>query len=61
VVYFGEAMSPARWVGFGLVWLALMVLSTYGVVRARQDRRQRPAETFVDDVGSVTAERRGAR
>ena len=61
VVYFGEAMSPARWVGFGLVWLALMLLSTYGLVRARQDRRQRNADIMVDHVGSVTAEGRGTR
>jgi chloramphenicol-sensitive protein RarD len=61
VVYFGEAMSPARWVGFGLVWLALMVLSTYGLLRARQGRQSRSADIVVDDVGSATAEGRGTR
>src|SRR6476620_9017887 len=24
---FGEAMTPARWIGFGVVWLALLVLT----------------------------------
>jgi chloramphenicol-sensitive protein RarD len=41
VLYFGEAMPPARWVGFGLVWLALLLLSGYGLVRASTARRAR--------------------
>jgi chloramphenicol-sensitive protein RarD len=53
VFYFGEAMSPARWVGFGLVWLALMVLTTYGLVRAHRDRRRREVSPRLDDVGSA--------
>jgi chloramphenicol-sensitive protein RarD len=54
VFYFGEAMSPARWVGFGLVWLALMVLTTHGLVRADRDRRRRSRPTEpADDIGSV--------
>ena len=41
VLYFGEDMSPARWVGFSLVWLALVVLSADGVRRARLQHRSR--------------------
>ncbi|GAB3753587.1 EamA family transporter RarD [Microlunatus parietis] len=39
VTYFGELMSVGRWIGFGLVWLALMLLTTYGLLRARRRRR----------------------
>lgn len=41
VFYFGEEMSPARWVGFGLVWAALIVLTVAGL---RSARRREPAE-----------------
>lgn len=34
-----EAMPPERWVGFGIVWLALVVLSADMVVAARAGRR----------------------
>ena len=44
VLYFHEAMSSGRWVGFGLVWLALVVMSTDGVRRARRARTRRLAE-----------------
>ena len=37
VFYFGEAMSPARWTGFALVWAALAVLTGHGL--ARRHRR----------------------
>ncbi|MFC7622948.1 EamA family transporter RarD [Microlunatus sp. GCM10028923] len=40
VTYFGEQMSVGRWIGFGLVWLALMLLTTYGLLRARRRRRE---------------------
>ena len=40
VFYFGEAMSPARWIGFALVWVALVVLTVVGLRSARP----RPAE-----------------
>ena len=36
VGYFGESMSTGRWVGFGLVWLALMIMTVDGLRRARQ-------------------------
>jgi hypothetical protein len=38
-----------------------MVLSTYGLLRARQGRQSRSADIVVDDVGSATAEGRGTR
>jgi chloramphenicol-sensitive protein RarD len=54
VVYFGEAMSPGRWIGFGLVWLALSVLTGYGLARARRVRRdRRRSDTAADDISSV--------
>jgi chloramphenicol-sensitive protein RarD len=42
VLYFGEDMSVGRWVGFALVWLALVILTVYGVRRARLTRRPSP-------------------
>ncbi len=47
ISYFGESMSPGRWVGFGLVWLALIIMTTDGLVRAGRNRgrtRQADAE-----------------
>jgi chloramphenicol-sensitive protein RarD len=38
VVFLGEAMSTTRWVGFVLVWVALIVL-TIDLVRAARGRR----------------------
>lgn len=38
VAYFGERMPPARWAGFALVWLALMVMSGYGLSAGRRSR-----------------------
>ncbi|AZS35941.1 hypothetical protein CVS47_00539 [Microbacterium lemovicicum] len=34
----GETMTPERWFGFGLVWLALIVLSADSVIHARRLR-----------------------
>jgi len=39
VLYFGEDMSLGRWIGFGLVWVALLILTGYGLHRARLSRR----------------------
>jgi chloramphenicol-sensitive protein RarD len=39
VLYFGEDMSLGRWIGFALVWLALVILTVYGVRQARRARR----------------------
>ncbi|WP_233265498.1 EamA family transporter RarD [Leifsonia sp. AG29] len=40
VVVLHEAMPPERWVGFAIVWLALLILSVDMIVAARQGRRQ---------------------
>lgn len=37
-VAFGEPMSTARWIGFGLVWAALAILTWDGLRRARAGR-----------------------
>ncbi|KRE34543.1 protein rarD [Mycobacterium sp. Soil538] len=34
-----EAMPPARWLGFGLIWVALLVFTVDAVRGARADRR----------------------
>jgi chloramphenicol-sensitive protein RarD len=39
VVFLGEAMSTTRWVGFVLVWVALVVLTVDLVRAARAQRR----------------------
>ena len=41
VLYFHEAMSTGRWVGFALVWLALMIMTVDGLRRAQVVRRDR--------------------
>ncbi|WP_327354145.1 EamA family transporter RarD [Streptomyces sp. NBC_01304] len=38
VVYFHEAMPPERWAGFGLVWLALALLTWDALRSARRNR-----------------------
>jgi chloramphenicol-sensitive protein RarD len=43
VFYFGESMSTARWVGFGLIWVALLILSGFGVASATRRRAPVPA------------------
>jgi chloramphenicol-sensitive protein RarD len=49
VLYFGEDMSLGRWIGFALVWLALVILTVYGVRQARRARRPAP-EPVVEPV-----------
>lgn len=50
VTLLGEHVSDARWIGFGIVWLALMVLTTDALLtgrsraRARQSRLLPPEE-----------------
>lgn len=39
VLILREPMPPERWVGFGLVWLALIVLTTDMIVAGRAQRR----------------------
>src|SRR3954469_3054612 len=48
VLLLGEHMSPARWAGFGLVWVALVVL-TVDTVRAAS--RRRPAALAAPESG----------
>lgn len=43
VLLLGEHMTPTRWVGFGIVWLALLVL-TFDSVSAARRRRPTPIE-----------------
>lgn len=38
-----EAMSPSRWIGFGLIWLALTIISTDAVRHTRRNRALRRA------------------
>ena len=39
--YFHEAMSTGRWLGFGLVWLALVIMTIDGLRRAGRSRSLR--------------------
>ncbi|MFH8934294.1 EamA family transporter RarD [Streptomyces griseosporeus] len=41
ILYFHEAMPPERWAGFGLVWLALIVLTADSLHTARRSARLR--------------------
>ena len=41
IAYFHEAMSTGRWVGFGLVWFALVLMTVDGLRRAHAGRRAR--------------------
>ncbi len=43
VLVFGEVMPPARWFGFALVWLALVVLTADGLRAGRADALSRRA------------------
>jgi chloramphenicol-sensitive protein RarD len=51
VLYFGEQMPPGRWVGFILVWIALIILTTGMVITLR--RRRMLASTSPAEPGSV--------
>ncbi|MGF7123830.1 EamA family transporter RarD [Rhodococcus sp. BE178] len=43
-----EVMPPSRWIGFALIWTALVVFTTDALVRARRTRRQ--AQSAVEAV-----------
>ncbi len=43
VLYFREAMPPERWAGFGLVWLALSILTWDALRTARRSRARAQA------------------
>jgi chloramphenicol-sensitive protein RarD len=47
VVVLGETMPPARWAGFGLVWLALVLLSADSLRTYRRTHREEPAKELV--------------
>lgn len=40
VVFLREAMPPERWLGFGIVWLALIILTIDMFAHAARDRRK---------------------
>jgi chloramphenicol-sensitive protein RarD len=40
VLILGETMGPSRWIGFGIVWIALLVL-TFDSIRSVRTRRRR--------------------
>ncbi|MFD7429347.1 EamA family transporter RarD [Streptomyces sp. NPDC059818] len=61
IVYFHEAMPPERWAGFGLVWLALTLLTWDALRTSRRTRTQvlaarqaaaKSAEPAADDSAS---------
>jgi len=54
VLVLGEQMPPARWIGFGLVWLALVVLTT-DTLRAARGRHRAAADAAVADTEPLAA------
>ncbi|MFF1376996.1 EamA family transporter RarD [Streptomyces sp. NPDC058308] len=58
ILYFHEAMPPERWAGFGLVWLALSLL-TWDALRAA--RRNAVRLAAARDASAAPAAARGAR
>lgn len=42
VAVLGEAMPIARWIGFALVWVALVILTVDGMRRSMPHRQERP-------------------
>ncbi|WP_079429258.1 EamA family transporter RarD [Streptomyces katrae] len=54
VLYFHEAMPPARWAGFGLVWVALVVL-TWDALRTSRRSRARLAEAAAEAAAAAAA------
>jgi chloramphenicol-sensitive protein RarD len=59
IVYFHEAMPAERWAGFGLVWLALSLLTFDALRMARRGVRgaRGPATTVGAGAGGVVRER----
>lgn len=50
VFVFGEAMPPTRWVGFALVWLALVIFTADAMARHRRGRAPVAAPAVVEPV-----------
>ncbi len=46
VLLLGETMSPSRWIGFGIVWVALLVLTFDSIRSVRSRRRLADAAEF---------------
>jgi chloramphenicol-sensitive protein RarD len=44
LVVFGEPMPPMRWVGFGLIWLALALFTVESLRNRHQQHRSQPSE-----------------
>lgn len=44
ITVFGESMPPARWIGFGIVWVALAVFTWDSLRHSRSQRRDALAE-----------------
>lgn len=58
VYYFGETMSLARWIGFGLVWAALVVLTVAGLRGARRSHVVKPVDPGTEPAATRPAEAR---
>ncbi|MGJ5890461.1 EamA family transporter RarD [Streptomyces sp. V2] len=58
VVYFGEEMPPERWAGFGLVWLALVLLTGDAWRTARRARSEISVPSTAIATGTVSAARK---
>ncbi|WP_338084007.1 EamA family transporter RarD [Dermacoccus abyssi] len=54
VLVLGETMSAGRWVGFGLVWIALVVLTADSLAQARRTRRARRATALETSAAAPT-------
>ncbi|MFI6380383.1 EamA family transporter RarD [Streptomyces sp. NPDC050658] len=57
ILYFHEAMPPERWAGFGLVWLALTLL-TWDALRSARRNAARLAAARKASAGSASAAER---
>ncbi|WP_416973412.1 EamA family transporter RarD [Streptomyces sp. 4F14] len=60
VVYFSEEMPPERWAGFGLVWLALVLLTGDAWRTARRARSEISVPGTAITTGTVSAARKAA-
>ncbi|MEW1826103.1 EamA family transporter RarD [Streptomyces sp. NPDC088196] len=64
ILYFHESMPPARWAGFALVWLALVLLTWDALRTARRGARavrERTAASTAAASATVTTEPEGSR
>ncbi|WP_043682668.1 EamA family transporter RarD [Streptomyces xylophagus] len=53
IFYFHESMPPARWAGFALVWLALVLLTTDAWRTARRGRAAAAAAVLLDKTATA--------